>query len=62
MTPNIGIDFWDKYAQGWIKGGATIGHGGPLPQITFSSDRKATATNRMHINYLEAFGKKCCYF
>ena len=23
---------------------------------------KATATNRIHSIYLEAFGKKCCYF
>ena len=31
-------------------------------QKTSSSDRKATATNRMHSNDLEACGKKCCYF
>ena len=41
---------------------AKIGHGGPLLQRTFFSDWKATATNRMHSKYLEAFGKKCCYF
>ena len=44
------------------QGGAKIGHGGPLLQETSSSDRKATATNRMHSNDLEACGKKCCYF
>ena len=62
MTPHICIDFWAKSAQGWIQGGAKIGHGGPLFQRTSSSDRKVTATNRMHRNYPEAFGKKCCYF
>ena len=36
--------------------------GGPLLQRTSSSDRKATATNRMHSSDLEAFGKKCSYF
>ena len=46
--------------QGRIQGGAKIGHGGP--QETSSSDRKATATNQMHSNDLEACGKKCCYF
>ena len=35
---------------------------GPLLQETSSSDWKATATNRMHSNDLEACGKKCCYF
>ena len=36
--------------------------GGPLLQETSSSDRKATATNRMHSSDLETCGKKCCYF
>ena len=35
--------------------------GGLLLQKTSSSDRKATATNRMHSNDLEICGKKCCY-
>ena len=35
--------------------------GGPLLQES-SSDGKATATNQMHSNDLEACGKKCCYF
>ena len=52
MTPHIYIDFWAKSAQGWIQGGAKIGHGGPLLQRTSSSDRKATVTKRMHRNYL----------
>ena len=41
-------------AQGRIQG-----EGGPLLQIT-SSDRKATATNRIHTNDLEACVMKCC--
>ena len=48
--------------QGWIQGGAKIGHEGPLLQETSSSDRKTTATNRMHSGDLETCGKKCCYF
>ena len=47
--------------QGWIQGDAKIGHGGPLLQKT-SSDRKATPTNQMHSNDLEACGMKCCCF
>ena len=54
--------FSARSAQGRIQGGTKIGHGGPFLQGTSSSDRKATATNRMHSNYLETFGKKCCYF
>ena len=34
---------------------------GPLLQRTSSSDQKATATNRMHSNNLEACGKNFCY-
>ena len=62
MTPHICIDFWAKSALGRIQGRTIIGHGGPLLQRTSSSDWKATATNRMHSNYLEAFTKKCCCF
>ena len=52
---------------GQIRPGADPGRGqnrsrGPLLQETSSSDRKATATNRMDSNDLEACGKKCCYF
>ena len=52
----------DRSVQGRIQGGAKIGHGGPLLQETSSSDRKATAINRMHSSDLETCGKKCCYF
>ena len=51
-----------RSAQGRIQGGAKIGQRGPLLQETSSSDRKATATNQMDSNDLEACGKKCCYF
>ena len=43
--------------------GAKIGQrGSPSSKETSSSDRKATATNQMDSNDLEACGKKCCYF
>ena len=54
--------FSARSAQGRIQGGAKIRHGGPLLQESSSSDRKATAINRMHSNDLEACGKKCYYF
>ena len=57
MTPHICIAFWSNSAQGWIQGGAKIGHGGPLLQRISSSDQKATATNRMHSSDLEALGE-----
>ena len=44
---------------GW---GKNRSRGGPLLQETSSSDRKDTATNRMHSSDLETCGKKCCYF
>ena len=56
------VVFSARSPQGRIQGGAKIGHGGPLLQETSSSDRKATATNWMHSNDLEACVKKCCYF
>ena len=43
-------------------GGGKIGHGGPLLRETSSSDQKATETNQMDSNDLEACEKKCCYF
>ena len=61
MVPYKCCCFSDRSAQGRIQGGAKIGHGGPLLQESSSSDRKATATNRMDSNDLEACGKKCCY-
>ena len=52
---------------GQIRPGADPGRGknrsrGPLLQETSSSDRKATATNRMHSSDLETCWKKYCYF
>ena len=46
--------------QGRIQGVLTTE--GPLLQRTSSSDLKTTATNPTHRNYLEACGKKCCYY
>ena len=54
--------FSARSAHGRIQGGAKIGHGGPLLQRTSSSDRKATATNRMHSSNLEAFGRSVVIF
>ena len=62
MVPYKCCCFSARSTQGRIQGGAKIGQGGPLLKETSSSDRKATATNRMHSNDLEACGKKCCYF
>ena len=53
------------FAQGADLGRGKIGHpreGGPLLQKASSSDRKATATNRIHSNDLEACVMKCCCF
>ena len=47
-----------RAGPGWGK----IRSRGPLLPEASSSDRKATATNQMHCNYLEACGMKCCYF
>ena len=47
------------------RGGSRAGQkyvAGPVLQETSSSDWKATATNRMQRNDLEACGKKCYYF
>ena len=49
-------------ARSGSRAGQKIGHGGPLLQRISSSDRKATATNRMHNNALAACGMKYCYF
>ena len=56
MVPYKCCCFSARSIQGWIQGGAKIGHGGPLLQRTSDSDWKATATNRMHSNHLEACG------
>ena len=62
MAPHMCLGVSARSAQGRIQGGAKIGHGGPLLQETSSSDQKATVTNQMDGNDLEACGKKCCYF
>ena len=62
MVPYKSFCFSARPVQGRIQGRAKIGQGGPLLQQTSSSDLKATATNRIHSNDLEACGMKCCYF
>ena len=57
MVPYKCCCFSARYAQGQIQGGAKIGHGGPLLQKTSSSDWKATETNQIDSNDLEACGK-----
>ena len=61
MVPYKCCCFSVRSAQERILGGAKIGHGGPLLPETSSSDPKATGTNQMDSNDLEACGKKCCY-
>ena len=58
MVPCKCCCFSARSVQGRIQGGAMIGHGGggPLLQRTSATDWKATATNRMHSNDLEACG------
>ena len=62
VTPQICIDFWAKSARGGSRAGPIYVNEGPLLQRTSSTDRKASATNQIHGNYLEEFGKKCFYF
>ena len=63
MIPYKCCCFSARSVQGRIQGGAKIGRGGgPLLQGTSASDWKATATNRMHSNDLEACGMLYCYF
>ena len=65
MARHMHEDLLDIFAQGADPGRGKIGHrgrgGGPLLQKT-SSDRKATATNQIHSNDLEACVMKCCCF
>ena len=62
MVPYKCCCFSARSAQGRIQGEAKISHGGPLLQETSSSDRKATATNQMHSNDLEACGNEVLLF
>ena len=62
MAPHMHLGVSARSTQERIQGGAKIGHGGPLLQETSSYDWKATVTNGMDSNDLEACGKKCCYF
>ena len=55
------IVFWPDPPRGGSRAGQKYVTGGTLLQET-SSDRKATATNQMHSNDQQSWGKKCCYF
>ena len=54
MTPAICIDFWAQFTQGWIQGRAKIGHVCPSSKEPLLQSLKATATNQMYSNYLNA--------
>ena len=65
MARHMHKDVLAIFAQGADPGRGKMGHrGGGMSflQITSSSDRKATATNRIHSNDLEACVMKCCCF
>ena len=62
MAPHMHQGVSARSTQGQIQGRAKIGHRGLLLPETSSSDRKATATNGMYNNDLEACGMKCHYF
>ena len=51
-----------RSVQRRIQGGAKIGNRGSPSSTNFFSDWKATASNRMHSNDLDAFAMKYCYF
>ena len=55
--------FWPYLPRGGsrVRPNRSQGGGGPLLRKT-SSDRKATATNRMHSNDLVACFMRCCCF
>ena len=62
MVPYKCCCFSARSIQGRIQGGAKIGQEGPLLPQTSSSDLKATATNLMHSNDVQACKMKCCFF
>ena len=54
--------FFSQICPGADPGRGQNRSGGPLLQGISASDWKATATNRMHSNDLEACGMLYCYF
>ena len=64
MAPLMSSGVTAISTQRLIQGRAEVGYqgGGGSPLKTSFSERKATATNRMYINDVEACGMKCCYF
>ena len=61
MAPHMHLGVLARSTKGRSQGRAKKGDGGLL-QESASSDWKATATNQMYSNDLEACGMKCCYF
>ena len=59
-SPTSVVVFQPDPPRGGSRAGQNMSRG-PLLQESSSSDRKATATNRMHSNDLETYAKKCCY-
>ena len=64
MARHMHKDVLAIFAQGVDPGRGKIGHqgGGSPSSKTSSSDWKATATNQIHSNDLEACVMKCCCF
>ena len=63
MTPHVCIDFLAKQMRpGADPEQAKLGHRKSPSTKNFFSRPESYATNQMHSKYLEAFGKKCCYF
>ena len=62
MAPYMHYDVSAISAQGRIQGRAKIGHGCSHLKKNCFLAQKATATNRMHSNDLEACGMKLCCF
>ena len=56
MVPYKCCCFWPDPTRGRSRAGPLQVTGGPVLQPTSDSDWKATATNRMHSNVLEACG------
>ena len=61
LWPAHALRCFRQIGPGQIQGRVKLGHRGSPSSRNFF-DRKATATNLMHSNDLEACGMKCCYF
>ena len=59
--PHICIDFMVKSTQGWIQGGAKIGHRSPFSKGLLQR-LKAIETNQMYSNDLKSFREQVLLF